>query len=120
MAHAKCTLPPLYIFFGWLPVRAFSAEFFWHLLPYLILNQILFMLVGWGLQTWRGQQYSLALFPLWIQAVTSAVGNVYFGHKLDFVVTPKQRQRGVYFGLVRPNLSLWRLRPSPSWSDRAD
>lgn len=97
-------LPPLYIFFGWLPVRAFSTDFFWHLLPYLILNQILFMLIGWGLKTWRGQQYSLALFPLWIQAVTSAVGNVYFGRKLGFVVTPKERQGGIYFRLVRPQL----------------
>lgn len=102
-------LPSLYIFFGWLPVRAFSAEFFWHLLPYLILNQILFTLVGWGLKTWRGQQYSLALFPLWIQSVTSAIGNVYFGRKLGFVVTPKERQGGVYFRLVRPQLALMAL-----------
>ena len=95
--------PMLYLLFGWLPVRALSAEFFWHLLPYLAVNQILFVVVGRGLGTWRGQQYGLALFPLWIRAVTSAVGNVYFGRKLGFLVTPKTRQgqTGSPFWLVR-------------------
>jgi cellulose synthase (UDP-forming) len=96
--------PVLYLFFGWLPVRAYSADFFWHLIPYLIANQLLFIFLGWGLPTWRGQQYSLAMFPIWIQSVTSAVGNVYFGRKLGFVVTPKARQSGVFFNLVRPQL----------------
>ncbi len=97
--------PILYLVFGLLPVRAYSADFFWHLLPYLLVNQLLFLVVGWGLKTWRGQQYSLALFPLWIKAVTSAVGNVHFGRKLGFVVTPKTRQAGgVQWSLVRPQL----------------
>jgi cellulose synthase (UDP-forming) len=96
--------PILYLFFGWLPVRAYSSEFFWHLIPFLVTNQILFIFLGWGLPTWRGQQYSLAMFPIWIQSVTSAVANVYLGRKLGFVVTPKSRQAGVYFNLVRPQL----------------
>jgi cellulose synthase (UDP-forming) len=96
--------PVLYLFFGWLPVRAYSSEFFWHLIPFLIANQLLFVFLGWGLPTWRGQQYSLAMFPIWIRSVTSAVGNVYFGRKLGFVVTPKSRQSGVFFHLVRPQL----------------
>jgi cellulose synthase (UDP-forming) len=54
--------------------------------------------------TWRGQQYSLALFPLWIKAVTSAVGNVFFGRKLGFVVTSKVRQGGASWSLVRYQL----------------
>ena len=96
--------PVLYLLFGWLPVRAYSTDFFWHLIPFLVFNQLLFIALGWGLPTWRGQQYGLALFPLWIQSVTSAVGNVYFGRKLGFVVTPKSRQSGVFFNLVRPQL----------------
>ncbi len=74
--------PVLYLLFGILPVRSFSTDFLWHLLPYLAINQILFLVVGWGMRTWRGQQYSLALFPLWIKAFVSAIGNVYFGRKL--------------------------------------
>ncbi|MGN6521784.1 MAG: cellulose synthase, partial [Actinomycetes bacterium] len=56
-------------------------------------------------KTWRGQQYSLALFPLWIRAVTTAVGNVFFGKSLGFVVTPKTRQAGgPQWRLIRPQL----------------
>jgi cellulose synthase (UDP-forming) len=96
--------PILYLFFGWTPVSAFSDEFFWRLIPYLIINQALFIVVAWGLPTWRGQQYSLALFPIWIKAVTSAVGSVYLGRKLGFVVTPKTRQQGASLHLIRPQL----------------
>jgi len=98
--------PVLYLFFGILPVRALSNDFFWHLLPFLIVNQLMFVVVGWGKTTWRGQQYSLALFPLWITAVISACENVWFGKKLGFVVTPKTRPGGgiTYYGLVRTQI----------------
>jgi cellulose synthase (UDP-forming) len=85
--------PVLYLTFGVLPVIAYSSEFFAHLLPYLIVNQLVLLVVAWGLPTWRGQQYSLALFPLWIKALWTAIGNVYFGRSLGFVVTPKTIQR---------------------------
>lgn len=87
------TAPPLYLFFSWAPVRAYSADFFGHLVPYLAVNQLLFLVVGWGLPIWRGQQYYVTLFPIWIQGVFSAVANVYFGRPLSFVVTPKTRQQ---------------------------
>ncbi|WP_349239864.1 glycosyltransferase [Patulibacter sp. SYSU D01012] len=93
--------PIVYLLFGVLPVRSLGADFMWHLLPYLLVNQLLFLLVGWGMRTWRGQQYSLALFPLWIQAVTSVVRNQLTGRDLGFVVTPKTRQAGASLRLVR-------------------
>lgn len=93
--------PVLFLIFGLLPVNALSAEFFWRLTPYLLVNQLLFAVIGWGRPTWRGQQYSLALFPIWIKAVVTAAANVWFGKKLGFIVTPKTRQAGRYFGLVR-------------------
>jgi cellulose synthase (UDP-forming) len=92
--------PVLYLLFGWMPVKAYSLEFFGYLAPYLLGNQILFVLIGWGLSTWRGQQYSLALFPVWIQAVFTTIGNVFFGRKLGFIVTPKTRQRGLRLDLI--------------------
>ncbi len=82
-------------------MRAFSATFFWHLIPYLLVNELLFLVIGWGRPTWRGRQYNLALFPLWIAAVVTAAGNVFFGKHLDFAVTPKTRQGGVSWRLVR-------------------
>ncbi len=101
--------PVLYLVFGLLPVNALSDEFFWRLAPYLIINQLLFAVISWGRPTWRGQQYSLALFPLWIKAVTTAAANVWFGKKLGFIVTPKTRQAGRYFGLVRWQLLMMAL-----------
>lgn len=101
--------PVLYLTFGLTPVQAYSSEFFGYLLPWLVVNQVLFVLIGWGLPTWRGQQYSLALFPLWIKAVWTSVGNVYFGRKLGFVVTPKTRQAGIHLRLVWAQLLMMGL-----------
>jgi cellulose synthase (UDP-forming) len=97
--------PVLYLWFGVSPVSAQPAAFIEHLVPYLVVNQLLFLVVGWGNRTWRGQQYSLALFPLWIRACATSVGNVVFGRSLGFVVTPKTRQEGgPPWRLIRPQL----------------
>jgi cellulose synthase (UDP-forming) len=101
--------PVLYLVFGLTPVQAYSVEFFGYLLPWLVINQLLFMVIGWGLPTWRGQQYSLALFPLWIKATWTTIANVYFGRKLGFVVTPKTRQGGIHLSLVWPQLLMMSL-----------
>jgi cellulose synthase (UDP-forming) len=91
-AVAYLAAPVVYLSAGILPVRALSGAFFIRLLPFLAVNQLMFAIVGRGIKTWRGQQYSLALFPIWIKAVTSAFGNVYLGRSLAFAVTPKARQ----------------------------
>lgn len=97
--------PIIYMVLGIKPMISFGGDFFVRLVPFLIANQLLFLVVGLGVKTWRGQQYSLALFPLWIRACTTAVGNVYFGRSLGFVVTPKSRQAGApAWGLIRPQL----------------
>ncbi len=66
--------PIVYMLLGTSPVQSFGGEFFARLLPFLVVNQLLFVVVGWGVKTWRGQQYSLALFPLWVRACTTAIG----------------------------------------------
>jgi cellulose synthase (UDP-forming) len=81
--------PPLYIFAGVMPVRAYSWELLAWLAPYLLLNAVLFALVGWRRRTWRGQQYALVLFPVWIRSVFHAVAEVWFGRRLEFATTPK-------------------------------
>lgn len=98
--------PVLFLLFGWLPVKALSWQFMCFLVPCLVVNQLLFALIGHGMPTLRGQQYSLALFPLWIRAVITAFKNVHFGTRLPFVVTPKTRQGGVHWALVRPQLAM--------------
>jgi cellulose synthase (UDP-forming) len=98
--------PVLYLSFGIMPVDAYSVDFFARLVPFLVVNQLLFLVVAKGRPTWRGQQYSLALFPVWIRSVTSAFANVYRGRPLGFAVTPKTRSedRTLRWDLVRPQL----------------
>ncbi|QNN54146.1 glycosyltransferase family 2 protein [Nocardioides mesophilus] len=98
--------PITYFGLGILPVTTLGSEFMGRLIPFLVANQLLFGFIGWRVKTWRGQQYSLALFPLWIRACTTAVANVWFGRSLGFVVTPKTKQDGgaVPWRLVRPQL----------------
>ena len=97
--------PVLYLCFGVKPVQGFGPDFLAHFLPYFIANQALFLVVGYGVRTWRGHQYSLALFPLWIRACATAVGNVLLGRELGFVVTSKTRQEGgPPWRLIRPQL----------------
>ncbi len=99
--------PVVYLILGVLPVQALSSDFFIRLVPFLVVNQLLFFVVGRGVKTWRGQQYSLALFPVWIKAFTSAFGNVFRGRALDFAVTPKvvtPTEGRPRWDLIRPQL----------------
>lgn len=98
--------PVVYLTIGVLPVQALSTDFFVRLVPFLIVNQLLFFVVADGRPTWRGQQYSLALFPVWIKSFTSALGNVFLKRDLDFAVTPKVRaeDQRLRWDLVRPQL----------------
>ncbi len=81
--------PVVFLCFGVLPVQAFSADFFARLVPFLLVNQVLYLVVGRGIRTWRGEQYSLALFPVWIRACVTAFSDVVLGRRLRFAVTPK-------------------------------
>ncbi|MDY1003247.1 glycosyltransferase [Curtobacterium sp. CFBP9011] len=99
--------PVLCLSFGVVPVQAYSTDFFARLIPFLVLNQLLFWVVAAGRPTWRGQQYSLALFPVWIESVTSAFENVFRGRPLGFRVTPKVRDASAAkprWDLVKPQL----------------
>lgn len=92
--------PIIFLLTGIAPVAAYSNDFFLKLIPYLLLNQLMFIFATRGLKTWRGQQYQVALFPLWLKAFAS----VYFEKNLKFMVTPKTRQRGIYLHLIKPQL----------------
>ena len=98
--------PVIYLTLGVLPVSALSTDFFIRLVPFLVINQLLFFVVANGRPTWRGQQYSLALFPVWIRSFTSAFGNVFLGRSLDFAVTPKEKRQVTRrrWDLVEPQL----------------
>lgn len=101
------TAPVVYLVFGVLPVTAWSVDFFARFLPYFLVNQLLFLFVARGVKTWRGQQYSLALFPVWIRACTTAFANVVMGRPLSFAVTRKDGRdpRGVPWREIWPQLT---------------
>jgi cellulose synthase (UDP-forming) len=102
--------PVIYLVLGILPVSSLSGDFFIRFIPFMVVNQLLFALVGRGVNTWRGQQYSLALFPTWIKACTTAARNVWFGRPLGFAVTPKSRQgTGPAWNLILPQLAVMGL-----------
>ncbi|MCM0615978.1 glycosyltransferase [Arthrobacter sp. TS-15] len=97
--------PIIYLTLGILPVSSLSYDFFIRFIPFMVVNQLLFLVAGHGIPTWRGQQYSLALFPTWIKACTTAARNVWFGRPLGFAVTPKARQSGgPSWSLIRPQI----------------
>ena len=97
--------PIISLFTGLIPVSSFSAAFAIHFLPAYAINRLTFIVAGWGTpmrELWRNEQYAIALFPLHIQAVWS----VFTGQKINFQVTPKQRESGVYWNLVRVQLTV--------------
>ncbi|WP_346293055.1 glycosyltransferase family 2 protein [Sphaerothrix gracilis] len=97
--------PIISLFTGLIPVSSYGADFALHFIPAYVINRLTFITIGWEVsarELWRNEQYAIALFPLQIQAVLS----VFRGKKIDFKVTPKQRQSGIYIKLVRIQLAV--------------
>ena len=100
--------PIIYFFTEQIPVKSYGADFAIHFFPAFILNRMTFLAATWGIpaaELWRSEQYAIALFPLFIQAVVS----VFTNRPIKFQVTPKQRQSGIYLRLVWPQLLIFFL-----------
>ncbi len=100
--------PIIYFFTGIIPVKTYGYDFALHFFPVFIINRLTFLAASWGIEAsevWRSEQYAIALFPLLIQAVWS----VFTGQPIKFQVTPKQRQSGIYFQLIWPQLVVFVL-----------
>ncbi len=95
--------PIIFFFTEITPIHAYGSDFMIHFAPAFIINRLTFLMVIWGIpagEVWRAEQYAVALFPLFIQAVVS----VFTKQSLKFKVTPKERQSGIYLNLVMPQL----------------
>jgi cellulose synthase (UDP-forming) len=88
--------PLIYFFTGVPPVTAYSFDFYSHVLPFLLCNEVAMMIGLWGLPNWRGRSQFLALAPLNLKALFTVVR----GKKIGFAVTSKMRQTGTFLGLV--------------------
>jgi cellulose synthase (UDP-forming) len=92
--------PVVYLVSGIAPVSAYTGDFFAHALPFLVLNELAFMVGTWGLSGYKGKVTYLASFPLALRALWAVLRK----KKISFPVTPKQRQSGSQFHLVWPQV----------------
>jgi cellulose synthase (UDP-forming) len=92
--------PVVYLFTGIPPIVSSYGALLWHLVPALALHRLMFWSAARGVRARRGEQYAVALFPLWIRAVIGVLA----GARIRFAVTPKERQEGTYLHLVWPQL----------------
>jgi cellulose synthase (UDP-forming) len=94
--------PIIFLFSGVAPVATYSLDFFIHITPFLLLNEVAQLIGMWGISNAKGRAWYLAMFPLSMKALLT----VFRGKKISFPVTPKERQSGTYPGLVRWQIAI--------------
>ncbi len=94
--------PLIYLFTAIAPVSAYTADFFIHILPFLIFMELAFMVGTWGVAGYRSKASYLSFFPVNLRAIWTVLK----GEKIKFPVTPKDRQEGNFFHLVLPQFLL--------------
>lgn len=94
--------PLIYLFTAIAPVQAYSMDFYAHILPFLLMTELAFMVGCWGLAGYQSKASYLAFFPNNLRAIWTVLK----GEKISFPVTPKDRQEGTFLHLVIPQLSI--------------
>ena len=94
--------PIVYLFTGISPVSAYSADFFWHLIPFLVTLELAMMTGTWGVSGHAAKSSYLSFFPLGLRAIWAVMR----GQQISFKVTPKVRQSGNFLGLVKPQIAI--------------
>lgn len=89
--------PIIFLFSGIAPVATYSLEFFLHIIPFLLMNEIAQMVGLWGTPVMKGRRWYIAMFPLTLAALWAVLR----GQRISFTVTPKDRASGRYLKLVR-------------------
>ncbi len=94
--------PIIYLFSAVAPVDAYSVDFYKHIIPFLILNELASMFSTWGISSRKAKFSYLSFFPLNLRAIWTVLR----GEKISFTVTPKLRQEGNFLYLVYPQLAV--------------
>lgn len=89
--------PVIFLFTGIAPVATYSLDFFLHIVPFLLLNELAQLVGLWGTSAMKGRRWHIGIFPLNLKALWSVLR----GQKISFPVTPKERSEGRYLRLVR-------------------
>ena len=92
------TAPLIYLYFAISPVESYSMQFYSHIIPFLLLTEVAFMIGGWGLAGYPSKASYLAFFPTNLRALWTVIK----GEKISFPVTPKDRQEGSFLHLAIP------------------
>ena len=90
------------LFTGIAPVAAYTADFYIHILPFLILNELSSMVGTWGISGYRSKLWYISFFPINLRALWTVAR----GEKIKFPVTPKTRQSGNFARLVAPQMAV--------------
>ncbi|MEM7241670.1 MAG: cellulose synthase catalytic subunit [Pseudomonadota bacterium] len=94
--------PIFSLFSGIAPVQSFSKEFFAHLLPFLIANELSSALGTWGVDNRKGKMLNIAFFSFNLQALWAVI----WGREIRFQVTPKLRSADRFVRLVWPQIAV--------------
>lgn len=94
--------PAITLFSGVIPIQAYSLEFFVHLIPVLILNELALLSTSKGHALSSGRTMALATLPISWRAFWLAV----FGRKFGFKPTPKSPILGNGYRFVAPHIGL--------------
>lgn len=90
--------PVIFLFTQIAPISSYSIEFYKHIFPFLILNELSTMVGTWGLAGFQSKASYLAFFPVNLRALWT----VLLKKQIKFPTTPKDRQEGNFFHLVIP------------------
>ncbi len=96
------TVPIFFLFTGIAPVSTYSIEFLMRILPFLVTNELAFLVGTWGVSNYQSRASYLAFFPLNLRAIWTVIK----GEQIKFPTTPKERQAGTFPELVRPQVAI--------------
>jgi cellulose synthase (UDP-forming) len=90
--------PVIFLFTQIAPIASFSMDFYKHIIPFLVLNELATMVGTWGIPGYKSKASYLAFFPVNLRALWTVLNK----KQIKFPTTPKDRQEGNFFHLVIP------------------
>ncbi|GMV21486.1 MAG: hypothetical protein AMXMBFR57_14350 [Acidimicrobiia bacterium] len=95
-------VPLVFLVTGIPPVNSYSLDFMLRMLPFLITNELAFLVGTWGVSNYQSKASYLSFFPLNLRAIWTVLK----GDQIRFPTTPKSRQARTFPELVRPQMAV--------------